>query len=71
MSPTEIEALLVKHPSIKEAAVIGVPTISGSDLLRAFVVQEEGCNLTKEDVSEFVSGYCMRQEIYIWFSWVE
>lgn len=38
VSPTELECILLSHPSVKEAAVIGIPDESRGHVPRAFVV---------------------------------
>ncbi|KAK8068983.1 hypothetical protein PG994_005599 [Apiospora phragmitis] len=55
VAPAEIEGLLVEHPLIKEAAVIGLPDTSAGDLPCAFVVPEEGGALTATDVKKYVA----------------
>ena len=40
--PAELEAVLVSHPKVKEAGVIGMPMDDGGETPKAFVVAEEG-----------------------------
>jgi acyl-CoA synthetase (AMP-forming)/AMP-acid ligase II len=40
--PAELEAVLVSHPKVKDAGVIGVPTEDGDELPKACVVAEDG-----------------------------
>ncbi|KAH8595226.1 hypothetical protein B0O99DRAFT_623522 [Bisporella sp. PMI_857] len=53
VAPAELEALLLTHPKILDAAVIGVE-IPGTEAPRAYVVAEKG--LTEQDVKDFVKG---------------
>lgn len=54
--PAEIEALLLTHPKIKDAAVIGKPDEEAGELPMAFVVkQPHGSDLTENDVIQFVA----------------
>ncbi|RFU32015.1 hypothetical protein B7463_g4324, partial [Scytalidium lignicola] len=54
--PAELEALLLIHPQILDAAVIGV-FIPGTEVPRAYVVRAPGNPpLSEEDVKEFVKG---------------
>lgn len=55
MAPAEIEGLLIEHPLIKEAAVIGLPDPAAGDLPCAFVVREEAGALTAADVQKHVA----------------
>ncbi len=40
--PAELEAVLVSHPKVKDAAVIGIPMEDGGEAPKAFVVCEDG-----------------------------
>lgn len=54
ISPTEIEELLLKHVSIKKAAVVGVPDKIHGEEICAFVIIEDKHTLTREEVISFV-----------------
>ncbi|WP_218150651.1 acyl-CoA synthetase [Actinokineospora terrae] len=52
--PGEIENLLVAHPGVVEAAVVGVPDAEFGQRLRAYVVLEPGSTVTGERLREHV-----------------
>ncbi|WP_407317233.1 AMP-binding protein [Isoptericola halotolerans] len=54
--PAELEALLIAHPQIADAAVVGVPDGAGEELPKAFVVLTEGAEMSAEDVMEYVAA---------------
>jgi carnitine-CoA ligase len=54
VAAAEIENALLAHPSVKEAAVIGVPADLGEDDIVAFVALEPGANLDAETLRAFV-----------------
>ena len=59
ISPAELEAVLVAHDQILDAAVIGVPDpdIPGNEIPRAFVVRKsEGPPVTVEVVKGLIAG---------------
>ncbi len=51
--PREIEDHLSTHPSILEAAVIGIPDPEWGESLRAFVVLRTGAQLTEREVQDY------------------
>ena len=57
VAPAELEAVLISHPEIADAAVIGVPDKdSGEELPKAFVVRSPGSTLTQDAVIEYMAG---------------
>lgn len=63
VAPAELEALLLEHPGIADAAVIGMPTEDGDEKPRAFVIRQSsvvGEKLTEDDVKTFVEGKVVR-----------
>jgi acyl-CoA synthetase (AMP-forming)/AMP-acid ligase II len=55
--PAELEALLLTHPKIADAAVIGVRDGAGEEVPKAFVVRQPGGEeLTADEVMAFVAG---------------
>jgi acyl-CoA synthetase (AMP-forming)/AMP-acid ligase II len=53
IAPAELEALLLTHPAIADAAVIGIPDEQGGEVPKAFVVPS--APLTPEEVTAFVA----------------
>jgi benzoate-CoA ligase len=54
VSPFEVEATLVQHPAVLEAAVIGVPDAEGLTKTKAFVVLKPGASATEAELKAFV-----------------
>jgi benzoate-CoA ligase len=54
VSPFEVEATLVQHPAVLEAAVIGVPDAEGLTKTKAFVVLKPGGQATADELKAFV-----------------
>ncbi len=54
VSPFEVEATLVQHPSVLEAAVIGVPDDQGLTRTKAFVVLKPGARVSEDELKSFV-----------------
>lgn len=56
ISPREIEELLFSHPKIEDAAVVGAWDKRQEEVVKAFVVVREGCELTEKEVIEFCAS---------------
>ncbi len=54
VSPFEVEATLVQHPAVLEAAVIGVPDDQGLTRTKAFVVVKPGHKASEDELKAFV-----------------
>jgi benzoate-CoA ligase len=54
VSPFEVEATLVQHPAVLEAAVIGVPDAQGLTKTKAFVVLKNGQSTDEATLKAFV-----------------
>jgi 4-coumarate--CoA ligase len=61
IAPAELEAVLLTHPRIADAAVIGVRADDGEEVPKAFVVSQAGAAAgeepTAEDVMAFVAEH--------------
>ncbi len=54
--PAELEALLLTHPDVADAAVVGVPDEEVGEIPAAYVVLKPGAQASAEDVQAFVAG---------------
>ena len=54
VAPAELEALLLTHPSIADAAVIGIPDEESGEVPRAFIVVKPQQSLTADEVTDFI-----------------
>lgn len=55
VAPAELEALLLTHPGVKDAAVIGMPDEEAGEVPLAYVVKREGKDVTAEEIKKFVA----------------
>jgi fatty-acyl-CoA synthase len=53
ISSVEVESILVTHPAVQEAAVVGMPHEKWGETPHAFVVLKSGARVTEEELREF------------------
>jgi len=56
VAPTELEAVLLSHQDVADAAVVGLPDTDAGELPMAFVVRRDGSTVTENQLVNFVSG---------------
>lgn len=56
VAPAVLEAVLLEHPLIADAAVIGANDEDGQEVPRAYVVRQAGTELSAEEVMDFVAA---------------
>lgn len=54
VSPFEVEATLIQHPAVLEAAVVGVPDVEGLTRAKAYVVLKPGASASEDELKAFV-----------------
>ena len=54
--PREVEEVLMTHPDVSLAAVIGVPHESHGEEVKAVVIRNEGSSLTEDELVEWCQG---------------
>lgn len=55
VAPAELEDIIVSHPSVSDAAVIGIPDTRSGEVPKAFVKLKDNCNASALDIQEFVA----------------
>ena len=54
ISPSDIEAVLLRHPAVTDAAAIGIPDVQWGERIVAVVVRHTGAAVTGEELQETV-----------------
>ncbi|MDP1793185.1 MAG: AMP-binding protein, partial [Acidimicrobiales bacterium] len=54
--PAELEALLLTHPKVADAAVIGLPDDEAGEIPAGYVVLKAGEEATEDEIKEFVAS---------------
>ncbi len=52
--PREIEEMLEEHPAVKETAVVGVPHPVKGQVIKAYIILEDGCAADKLELFRFL-----------------
>ena len=60
--PSEVEAVLLRHPAVKEALVIGVPDAYRGEAPRAYVTMQEGATETGEALAKWLNAQLGKHE---------
>lgn len=58
--PAEVEKVILEHPEVEEAVVIGVPDRQWGEAIKAICVLKEGSSLKETELSEFVASRIAR-----------
>ncbi|MBU2053680.1 MAG: AMP-binding protein [Proteobacteria bacterium] len=63
IGPIEIENVLLKHPAVKEVAIVGIPDKDRGEIVKAFIVTDREKNdALKQDIQDFVKTRLSRHE---------
>ena len=54
--PAELEGVLLEHPAVADAAVIGKANVESGEVPKAFIVRKEGEEVSDEEIMSFVAG---------------
>lgn len=53
--PSRIEEILVTHPDVVNAIVIGKPAKTVGEIPKAFVIPRQGATVSEEEIMEFIN----------------
>ncbi|KAK6159104.1 hypothetical protein DH2020_006418 [Rehmannia glutinosa] len=62
VAPAELEALLIAHPSISDAAVVPMLDEAAGEVPVAFVVPANGSNISDQEIKQYISKQVVSQK---------
>ena len=65
VAPAELESLLLSHPAIADAAVIGIPDDRAGEIPRAYVVLKPDAKVSDTEIQEFIKGETKRYDMTV------
>ena len=71
ISSVEIEGCLLRHPSVQEAAVVGMPHARWGESPHAFVILRQGANATEDELKLHVRNGLAHFKTPQWISFVD
>jgi carnitine-CoA ligase len=71
LSPAEVEAVLMRHPDVSEAAVVGVPSALSEEEVKTFVVPAPGATVDIAALHAFARDHLARFKVPRWYELVE
>ena len=71
ISSVEIESVMLRHPSVQEVAVVGMPHEKWGESPHAFVILRTGMNAKEEELKKFVREHLASFKIPHWISFVK
>jgi fatty-acyl-CoA synthase len=57
ISSVEVEGVLLRHPSVQEVAIVGLPHPRWGEAPHAFVVLRSGASATEDELREFARAH--------------
>jgi acyl-coenzyme A synthetase/AMP-(fatty) acid ligase len=56
VAPAELEAVLLRHPDVADAAVVGLPDDEAGEIPAGYVVLRPDATASPEEIMRFVAG---------------
>ncbi|RZC41434.1 AMP-binding domain containing protein, partial [Asbolus verrucosus] len=56
VSPVELESLLIQHPAVKDAGIVGIPDERAGEVPLAFIVKQPNKNVSEEELVRYIEG---------------
>ena len=71
ISSVEVEGMLLRHPAVREVAIVGMPHEQWGESPHAFVVLQAGATATEAEMKQFVRDHLAHFKTPQWVSFVD
>jgi fatty-acyl-CoA synthase len=71
ISSVEVEGLLLRHPAVREVAIVGMPHEQWGESPHAFVVLQTGATATEAEIKRFARDHLAHFKMPQWVTFVE
>ncbi|MEQ8799498.1 MAG: long-chain-fatty-acid--CoA ligase [Salinisphaeraceae bacterium] len=71
ISSVEVEGVLLRHPAVQEAAVVGMPHEKWGESPHAFIIRQPDAEVTEDELRQFVRDNLAHFKTPQWFSFVD
>ncbi|MDN5937192.1 MAG: long-chain-fatty-acid--CoA ligase [Salinisphaera sp.] len=71
ISTVEVEGVLLRHPAVQEAAVVGMPHEKWGESPHAFIICKPGAEVDESEIRQFVRDNLAHYKTPQWFSFVD
>ena len=71
ISSVEVEGLLLRHPAVREVAIVGMPHEQWGESPHAFVVLQTGATATEAEIKQFARDHLAHFKMPQWVSFVD
>ena len=66
--PADLEHVLLEHPAIADAAVVGIPDAEAGEIPRAYIVLKPHGHATETEIVQYVSGMVILIQLGLLFT---
>lgn len=71
ISSVEVEGLLLRHPAVREVAIVGMPHEQWGESPHAFVVLQTGATATEAEIKQFARDHLAHFKMPQWVTFVD
>ena len=66
VAPASLEDILLRHDTVADVGVIGVPDVEAGELPKAYIVKKQGRSVTERELQDFVAGNIRLSDLLIY-----